>query len=85
MAVKHPENWLLRNNSPVGEDFLFRRDERRADGLGVGRDAELVDDFGFLGDEARRASVCRCGRSSWQQIRKNSHVGSPSGEPKWIS
>ncbi len=33
----------------------------------------------FMAMRQSRASVCKCNRSSWQQIRKNRYVGWPSG------
>ncbi len=36
----------------VGEELFFDGDEGVADGLGIGRGEELVDDFRFLRDKA---------------------------------
>ena len=44
---------LLRNNFPVGQNFLFCRDDGIAHGFGVRRLAELVEQFGFLHDKAQ--------------------------------
>ena len=48
-----PKAQFLRNNVPVGQNSLFRCDEEVAHGFGVGRVAELVEQFGFLRDEAQ--------------------------------